>query len=103
MTTRKEDDIKVRVPAAMRSALARIAQARMTTVSEIAREALLDYLAARNVTVEQLHEESKAATTGPEKPVTYRRKAPKEDTRRKILDIVEKRVKQVAKQPPHSK
>lgn len=74
---RKEQDIKIRVPSSMKAALEKIAASRMTTTSEIAREALLAYLAARNITVHELNE-TPAAGPAPQSAtvttVTYRRK-----------------------------
>jgi hypothetical protein len=44
MPNTKTEDIKVRVPIAIKLALQSIAQSRLTTESEILREALLQYL-----------------------------------------------------------
>jgi predicted transcriptional regulator len=95
MANPKTEDIKVRLPAAIKAALRQIADSRFTTESEIAREALLEYLARRNV---QLREEAVLTAPLPEgKPVTYGKakgQVSKKDTERKILDIVKQKADQ---------
>lgn len=56
MAMLKSEEIKIRVPAAMKAALKQIADSRFTSESEIAREALLDYLAARGIGGQELRE-----------------------------------------------
>jgi predicted transcriptional regulator len=77
----KDGGIKIRVPVAMKAALKKLADARMTSESEIAREALLAYLAARGITADQLREtNSTPAETGAQvvavvaKEVGYRKR-----------------------------
>lgn len=64
----KPDDIKVRVPAPMKRAIKRLADERFTTESEIAREAILQYLAARDIILKDEPSDAPAPAT---KPVTH--------------------------------
>jgi Arc/MetJ-type ribon-helix-helix transcriptional regulator len=66
----KDEEIKIRVPGAMKSAIKALASKRYTSESEIAREALLEYLRSRNI---ELREYSAPATAPSltEKPVSY--------------------------------
>lgn len=52
----KDEEIKVRVPGSVKSAIREIAESRLTSESEIAREALIDYLARRGIGPAQLRE-----------------------------------------------
>lgn len=47
MPAPKDEEIKIRVPGAMKHAVQTIAARRMTSESEIAREALIEYLESR--------------------------------------------------------
>jgi Arc/MetJ-type ribon-helix-helix transcriptional regulator len=58
----KDEEIKIRVPGAMKSAIKALASKRYTSESEIAREALLEYLRNRNV---ELREEPTPYKTEP--------------------------------------
>jgi hypothetical protein len=49
MSRAKSEEIKVRVPDGFKSAVLKIAHQRFTSESEIVREALLEYLRARNI------------------------------------------------------
>jgi Arc/MetJ-type ribon-helix-helix transcriptional regulator len=67
----KDEEIKIRVPGAMKSAIKALASKRYTSESEIAREALLEYLRSRNIELREYSEPATAAPSPPEKPVSY--------------------------------
>lgn len=103
-------EIKVRLATALKAGLTAIARKRTTlhstiTLSDVARDAIAEYLAAQGYTSEKLNElkDSLAAPapppSKPTEPVTYR-KASKKDTRRKIRDALKKRVDQVKASRP---
>jgi len=59
----KSEEIKIRVPASMKVAVGTIAKSRFTSESEIVREALLAYLAAKGITPESLQADSAGVPT----------------------------------------
>lgn len=95
MPTPKEEDIKIRVPASMKVKLNAIADSRITTLSEIAREALLEYVARHGMSADQLREEP---------PVNYGQKevgASQMDTETQIVGILKGKYGK-KKKPPGS-
>lgn len=104
MATSKEDEIKVRLPSSMKSALLRLADARLTSISEIAREALLQYVNQHGITADQLREgpTTSAQPAPPTQPVTYR-KPSRKDTERKVVEIVKQEVARRRAAPPRPK
>jgi len=74
MANPKDEDIKVRVSLTMKEAVRGLAEARDTTESEIAREALREYLIRRHVIPGQIHEDPPGTLPpypAPVQPVTY--------------------------------
>lgn len=65
----KNDEIKIRMPRAIKLALKAVAGSRFTSESEVAREALLAYLSARGLTPAALRESETAQIA--EKPPVY--------------------------------
>jgi Arc/MetJ-type ribon-helix-helix transcriptional regulator len=72
MATPKDSAIKVRLPQRLKEALKTIADERFTSESEIAREAILEYLRSRNI---EVHEQP---------PPPYRASSPSEDRQKDI-------------------
>jgi hypothetical protein len=89
----KTVSIQVRVPASMKAALKSLADKRLTTESEIGREAIIEYLAKRDITVDQLRAP----------PVTYKSTpSGQKDTVHKARERIRKRAGQVrAPAPEH--
>jgi hypothetical protein len=69
MPTPKDEEIKVRVPGVLKAAIRALAERRLTSESEIAREALLDYLRARNIDPAALQENAPLYNVSSEKTV----------------------------------
>lgn len=47
----KDEEIKIRVPAALKQALEQLARPRLMSLSQISREAMLEYLQRRQIAV----------------------------------------------------
>jgi hypothetical protein len=57
----KTEDIKIRIPTSMKNAIIAIANARVTSESEIGREAMVEYLTKRGIKVEPDNAEANSA------------------------------------------
>jgi len=78
MPTLKDEEIKVRVPGTMKAALTRIADARLKSISDVAREALLAYVESHGVSAHELRDAPAqiATVVPPRVATTYRKTKP---------------------------
>jgi len=65
----KDEEIKIRVPSAMKRAIKTLADKRFTSESEIAREALLEYLRSRGIGLSPTEEVNSSQKAANEKAV----------------------------------
>lgn len=108
----KDEEIKIRVPGSMKRAIKQVADGRFTSESEIAREALLEYLRSRNISLqEDSTSAAPPASNPPTEPVSYKKprkaksssKAAVEEAEQKILDAIKaeaERLKQSSQPKP---
>lgn len=89
MSTPKDEEIKVRVPAPIKRAIQKIAADRFTSESEIAREAFIDYIKSHPAGLAVLQQIS------PQHKVSS---AQKEETDERVLNLIRSRTKK-----PHKK
>lgn len=90
MSLAKTEEIKIRVPTALKEAVKAVADGRFTSESEIVREAIIQYLQNRAPAALKESAPSSAASQATTKPTSYKKKLkpiPDQDTEQ-ALDAV---------------
>jgi Arc/MetJ-type ribon-helix-helix transcriptional regulator len=106
MATPKDGGINVRLPRSLKNAIKAIADQRFTSESEIAREAIIEYLQTRNISLREEPDPYGSSSTSPTPPSTKAVSSPqpeKTDTADKVLGLVKRSYPTARKKHVHPK